>query len=299
MNKQQPNTLLLSVLQTSRPRFWMYTVGPYVLGTFLAAPNYQTFTKPLFWGLLSIFTLAANVLIYGVNDLADGDTDANNVKKEDYERLLEESGRRPILGFVLLSLILLLCCAIGQPLWTWGLMLAFIALSIGYSVKPLRFKARPALDSLSNILYAFPGFIAVSIWRPGATIPAVGVAAAWLWCMAMHTFSAIPDVTADREAGLQTTATWLGTRGALLYCCLCWLGSAVCTSYAFGSTHLGIVWAAAAFLVYAYMVVSCLIAGGDEQSTFKHYRFFPVINGFIGFGTTMIVLYLRWPVLRP
>jgi 4-hydroxybenzoate polyprenyltransferase len=39
--------------------------------------------------------------------------------------------------------------------------------------------------------------------------------------MAMHAYSAIPDIQADTDAKIQTTATVLGKYGTLIYCALC------------------------------------------------------------------------------
>ena len=38
----------------------------------------------------------------------------------------------------------------------------------------------------------------------------------------MHLFSAVPDIEADRAAGLATSATVLGTRGSLAVCAVLW-----------------------------------------------------------------------------
>ena len=36
--------------------------------------------------------------------------------------------------------------------------------------------------------------------------------------MAMHCYSAIPDIEPDKQAGLVTTAVYLGKQNSLLYC---------------------------------------------------------------------------------
>lgn len=277
----------------------MYTVGPYILGTFASAPSYSTFISPRFWIYLLVFVVAANVLIYGVNDLADTDTDRHNDKKGSYEVRLQKQQRAATVVACGLAFGTLVVSVIGQSMLTAVLMGIFLVLSIGYSVPPLRFKARPLFDSVSNVLYAMPGFIAASIWAPSSAIPVTAIAASWLWCMAMHTFSAIPDVTADKKAGLATTATWLGVRGALIYCGACWLGSAVLLGVTFLSFLYGVLFAAALGCTYLGMIASCLLRGASEKVAFDHYRIFPVINAAAGFGTTMVVLVMRWAQLHP
>jgi len=287
------------VVRISRPRFWMYTVGPYILGTFAAAPSYTTFVSARFWIYLLLFVIAANVLIYGVNDLADTDTDVHNDKKGSYEIRLQKQQRAATVVACGLAFGALVVAVVGQSVMTTGLMGIFLVLSIGYSVPPLRFKARPFFDSVSNVLYAMPGFIAASIWAPTSAIPVTAIAASWFWCMAMHTFSAIPDVTADKKAGLATTATWFGVRGALIYCGACWLGSAVLLGVTLSNVLYGVIWAVMLGFAYLGMIASCLLRGASEKVAFDHYRIFPVINAAAGFGTTMVVLAMRWPQLHP
>lgn len=277
----------------------MYTVGPYVLGTFASAPSYATFISARFWVYLLIFVIAANILIYGVNDLADTDTDKHNEKKGSYEVRLEKQQRTVTVVACGLALGTLVVAIVGQSMLTAVLMGIFIVLSIGYSVPPLRFKARPLFDSVSNVLYAMPGFIAASIWAPSSAIPSTAIAASWFWCMAMHTFSAIPDVTADQKAGLATTATWFGVRGAFFYCAACWLGSAVLLGVTLSSVLYGVIWAAILGCAYLGMITSCLVRGASEKVAFEHYRIFPIINAVAGFGTTMVVLAMRWAQLNP
>ena len=206
-----------------------------------------------------IFVVAANVLIYGVNDLADADTDRHNDKKGSYEVRLQKQQRSATVVASGLAFGTLVVSVIGQSMLTAVLMGVFLVLSIGYSVPPLRFKARPVFDSVSNVLYAMPGFMAAAIWAPTSAIPFTTIAASWLWCMSMHTFSAIPDVTADKKAGLATTATWLGVRGALIYCGLCWLGSAVLLGISLSGTLYGVIWAVVLGSAYLGMIASCLL----------------------------------------
>ena len=67
------------LLRVSRPRFWMYLLGPFMIA--LAATSLR---PPVEVWLLGLYlTLPANLLIYGVNDLFDVETDRLNPKKQD------------------------------------------------------------------------------------------------------------------------------------------------------------------------------------------------------------------------
>jgi len=41
--------------------------------------------------------------------------------------------------------------------------------------------------------------------------------------MAMHAYSAIPDIQADTEAEIKTVATLYGKTGTLIFCIVCYL----------------------------------------------------------------------------
>lgn len=51
--------------------------------------------------------------------------------------------------------------------------------------------------------------------------------ASWFWVIAMHCYSAIPDIQPDRQAGLNTTAVYLGKNKSLIYCAILYLLSAL------------------------------------------------------------------------
>jgi 4-hydroxybenzoate polyprenyltransferase len=163
-------------------------------------------------------------------------------------------------------------------------LLGFYALGAQYSAPPLRLKTTPVLDSLSNGLYILPGVLAY-LAVAGAFPPLLAVAGAWLWTMAMHTFSAVPDIAPDREAGIRTTATMLGERGALAYCGLCWLLAA-------GLMALVHPFLGAVFAVYPVFAVG---VGATDVAIDRAYWWFPVLNTLAGMVLTMggiwVILY--------
>ena len=110
--------------------------------------------------------------------------------------------------------------------------LGFAVFGIFYSAPP-RFKTKPILDSASNVLYIFPGALAFYLSGAQDLSPQL-FGAAWCWAMAMHAYSAVPDITADKSNGLQTVATLLGFRGTLFFCLMLY---ALATTLSF--SHLG------------------------------------------------------------
>jgi 4-hydroxybenzoate polyprenyltransferase len=303
-----PNAGSSHLLRTSRPRFWIYLLGPWLLGAFAGAADARDFLDWKFWiGCLG-FAFPANLFVYGVNDIHDTETDERNAKKTDdaagYERFLPRSEHRRMTAHILAwnipwTFALLVSSAFRSNWPGTGALLAFLFFSYGYSAPPIRAKARPIVDSIFNILYACPGFAAFFLmggrWDSGTGLV---LAAAWLWCMAMHAFSAVPDIDADREAGVETVATRLGRERTLLACGISYVLAAGFAGAALHDWWIALVALAAMGFAYAVLVGVALSKRAGDR-VFAVYRIFPAVNATVGFLLTMLVLLHRWPVLRP
>jgi 4-hydroxybenzoate polyprenyltransferase len=262
------------LLTLSRPRFWLYLAGPVVVGATYAATDPSALVAPPTLALFAYFLVPANVLLYGVNDVFDAEVDAANPKKEGREaRFTGETG---VVAVVAACGLLGLGLFAVVPRLAWPALAAFFALAVEYSAPPLRFKTTPLLDSASNGLYVLPGVVAYATVA-GRWPPALAVAGGWLWTMGMHTFSAVPDVEPDREAGIRTTATALGERWSYVYCGACWLGAAV----AFGllDHRLGL-------LLGAYPVAVGLVAASSVDVA-RAYWWYPALNTLVGAAMTV------------
>lgn len=275
-----PEKLSLSeMLRLSRPRFWMYLVGPFVVGLLIGArsPSDVLSWRAACFGFFFLFP--ANLFVYGVNDVYDFETDALNAKKDFYEARLRRSSRSRLLA-------LALCCALPflglsmlacRPLSS-AMMLLFLFLSHQYSAPPIRAKARPMLDSLFNGLYACPAFLGYFLLGGHALVWG-WVASAWCWTMAMHAYSAVPDIQADTEAGLSTTATLLGAAPTLLLCASLYALAALGSHGALG--WLSVVLGA----VYVGMIALSmrLSLSRGPQAVMQLYKYFPALNTLAGF----------------
>ncbi len=142
-----------------------------------------------------------------------------------------------------------------------------------YSAPPLRFKARPFLDSLSNAAYALPLVI----------VPlALGVTPVWpaaiglmAWSVAKHAFDAVQDIVEDRDAGIETTAVRLGARGTALWSGAWWIVSTAL----FAVVSLPV---AAVNLLIAGILVVSLLRHPTPETGHRLYRLsvaFPYIAG--------------------
>ncbi len=203
---------------------WINTVGPAVVGVWLAGFLWTWEVLPILLWL----TLPFNLLIYGTNDIFDQETDAKNPRKGTLEGArIRPDEVRPIWAAVVFTNIpflvyFLIFLPASATLW----MLLYAILFVGYSVPPLRFKARPFLDSLSNAAYAFPlVFVPLSLSEGVVWPAAIGLMA---WSAAKHTFDAVQDILEDRRAGIGTTAVRLGARGVVLWSGFWWILATVC-----------------------------------------------------------------------
>lgn len=262
------------LLRLSRPRFWLYTAGPVLVGVAYAADAVGDLLSPVSIALFAYFLLPANVYLYGVNDLFDRDVDEANPKKEDKEaRWRDDSLVTAVVaasGLVGLALFAL------TPRVAWPWLAGFFVLATQYSAPPLRFKTTPLLDSLSNGLYLLPGAAAYAVLA-GSHPPLLAVVGGWLWTMGMHTYSAIPDIDPDRAAGIQTTATWLGEEKTYAYCFACWALAAV--AFAGVDPRLG-----GLLGVYPLFLTGTV---ASDVAVDRAYWWFPVVNGVVGMALTM------------
>jgi 4-hydroxybenzoate polyprenyltransferase len=253
----------------SRPRFWLYLAGPVAVGAAFGASTPAQLFSPLALGLFAYFLLPANVYLYGVNDVFDATIDRSNPKKA--EREIRYRGRDPTPVAVLITGALGLGLIAVLPAVATPYVVGFLLLGAAYSAPPCRLKVRPPLDSLSNGLYVLPGGAAYATLA-GTHPPALVLIGAWLWTMAMHTFSAIPDIAPDRRAGIRTTATVLGARGALIYCGACWLLAAA---------TLGVLdWRGGLLLLVYPLLVAVWIL--RDVSIERAYWWYPAINTLVG-----------------
>jgi 4-hydroxybenzoate polyprenyltransferase len=270
------------LLRLSRPRFWLYLSGPVVVAVSYAADGPGELFSPLAVALFLYFTLPGNVLLYGVNDRFDADVDEHNPKKDE-GREVSYRGDSVVLGTIVGSGLLAFAFVPWLPPLGVVALVGWAVLSVEYSAPPLRFKTTPFLDSLSNGLYILPGVVAYAAIE-GVAPPATAVAGAWLWTMGMHTFSAIPDIEPDREAGIRTTATYLGSTRTYGYCVLTWVLAAL----AFALTH----WAfGLVLLLYPGLVFGILAVGVDVDEA---YWWYPAINTLVG---TVFTLGGLWVML--
>ncbi|NOT47594.1 MAG: prenyltransferase [Acidobacteria bacterium] len=271
------------LIQVSRPRFWLYVLGPYLVGLAAGASSRSDFASIAVAAFAVYFLFPANLLIYGVNDIFDFETDKLNPKKQDYELLVTPAERRGlVLAIAVLNVPFIIAAFFLNGVAIFA-MTGFLLLSVFYSAWPIRAKAIPIVDSMFNALYVMPGVFGYGIMT-GNLPPVLAMAAAFLWTMAMHAYSAIPDIASDRQAGVETVATFLGKYGTILFCSACYLGSAI-----FAFPLLGIFAGLFGLIYLTLMALS--VFGRNSSGIFGIYRHFPTINSAVGFFLFWFVAY--------
>lgn len=259
----------------SRPRFWFYVFGPYIVGLVAGVATRDELVNPIYVLFAIYFLFPANLLIYGVNDIFDYETDKLNEKKTTYEALVTPEKRTRLSMAIGVTNVPFLAFSVLGNLPAAVCSIAFAFFSFFYSAPPMRAKTKPFLDSAFNILYVMPGAFAYALVTSEFP-PAKVIIAGACWTAAMHAYSAIPDIDADREAGIKTIATLCGANLTLIICTILYLASAVIAAEYLGflSVSLG-----AAYLILMLASFRSVRTG----TIFKLYRAFPVINIFAGF----------------
>ncbi len=266
---------LITILKISRPRFWLYLAGTYLVGYSFGAENIYSLQNFNFIIHFLFFLIPANIFLYGINDIYDEDTDQFNQKKGTYEHKLQMDEKKNLkIALLLVVLIGVMVTVFQKDIKVQILFILFFALSYFYSSPPLRFKAKPLLDSASNILYGIPGIIAyVQVTN---TLPPLEVLIAiFCWTFAMHLFSAIPDIQADKKAKLLTTAILFGKRNSLLLCALLWTITSFVTISLTGSFT--------GFIGSIYPLIPIILITNEKIDLKKTYKIFPFINAIVGF----------------
>jgi 4-hydroxybenzoate polyprenyltransferase len=248
----------------------------YVLGTFLvgviSSGNlflYDDTTTLLLIAFGIFFSLPANVFIYGVNDIYDYQTDIYNDKKIKYESVLPLQKHRNLWNIMLSLLIpfLPLFFMVNGPAKL--ALLVFLFTGLFYSATPIRAKSKPPLDVLfSAIIYVSPALVGFFI-TGNTNIEWLAVFGGLIWAFGMQTYSAVPDIEADKKAGVNTLAIMLGEKNALWFCLVAYLISASIGFYYVG--YIAIVFG----LVYTVIV---LLSINNVSKLFKYYTYFPLIN---------------------
>ena len=272
----------------SRPLSWVNTAFPFAAAYVMAV---REIDLRLVVGTV-FFLIPYNLLMYGVNDVFDHESDLQNPRKGGVEGALLDRRlhRTTLVAALLLPLpFVAVLVAAGSPL-SWLVLAASLFAVLAYSVPVLRFKERPVLDSLtSSTHFVSPALYALVLaGQPIGRSAWLVLAAFFLWGAASQAFGAVQDIVADRAAGIGSIATVLGARATVRASLGCYLLA--------GLLVLATTWPGplAALLVLPYAAIVWpfrSVPDAAAESANRGWRQFLGANYAVGFLVTMLLIW--------
>jgi len=203
--------LVSRLVVSSRPISWVNTAFPFAVAYFLGTGNIDV---TLIVGAF-FFLIPYNLLMYGVNDVFDYESDLTNPRKGGLEGALLEPKYHAATLWISTSLAapFVIYLLVAGSLFSGALLLLVLFSVVAYSAKHLRFKEIPVLDSFTSALH-FIGPMLFGLALAGTSligeVVIMATIAFFLWGMASHAFGAVQDIRADKEASIASIATFFG-----------------------------------------------------------------------------------------
>ena len=269
----------------SRPISWPNTAFPFAAGYVVTGGSFGWF---LLVGAV-FFLIPYNLLMYGVNDVFDYESDIKNPRKGGIEGMREQRSFHPtILKACLVVTLpfiayLLIVGSILQNL-TLILLLFFV---VAYSLKGLRFKEIPLLDSLTSSIHFVGPLVYALTFTSFSGSSLVILAAFLLWGIASHALGAIQDIIPDRTGNISSIATVFGARNTLM------LVAALYAIAALLMTTLGIYGVLVSFVGLLYILNLAPLRHVTDKTSGQAnpaWRRFIWLNLFAGWIITMILI---------
>lgn len=281
---------LKEALVVSRPFWWLTTSVPFIVGALLADDK---FSIMLFIGAI-YFLIPYNLLLYGVNDIFDYETDIRNERKTGapHGSVLSRVKHPSLWRWIVAANapFLLYFMAVGN-IESMVFLIMMIYLALAYSVNGLRYKEIPFIDALtSGFHYASPFLFALFLFEsPNLWTPAF--AGFYFWAVGNHAFGAIQDIVPDREARLKSIATVLGAGKTMVFCFCAYVLAVIAPVLGYGVYGFA---AAAAIAPYFLVILTTFRFRKDARSIrFKQaWRKFVTLNYIVGGTCSLILIYL-------
>lgn len=203
------------LIMVSRPVSWVNTAYPFAVAYWLAGGTDIT----LLIVATLFFLIPYNLLMYGVNDIFDYESDIRNPRKGGIEGMREQRELHPAIA----KAVVLTTVPFVAYLFYYGTLVSNVVLAgvlffvVAYSIAKLRFKERPLVDSITSSLhFVGPAVFALSLTGfPAEATPYI--IAFFLWGMASHAFGAVQDILPDREGKIASIATVLSARKTVYF----------------------------------------------------------------------------------
>ena len=275
------------ILWSSRPLSWINTAFPFALAYYVTTEQVDS---NLIIGFL-FFLIPYNLLMYGVNDVFDYESDLRNPRKGGIEgALLDPKYHRPTLiaAFLLAAPFVVYLLLIGSLESNAWLMLVLFSV-IAYSVKGLRFKEIPFLDSVTSAMH-FVGPMWFGLALAGAQVDQTVLlisASFFLWGMASHAFGAVQDIKADKAAGIGSVATIIGARPTVVLAITMYLAAGAIALF------IGDRFSQAAVAAIPYLIVvgrELSITDENCERANRGWKWFIYLNFFAGAVVSALII---------
>ena len=288
--------MIARVIKASRPVSWINTAFPFAAGYLVLT---HALDARLVVGSL-FFLIPYNLLMYGINDVFDYESDLANPRKGGIEgdvvrdRFEARRVHRAIIWSSVITVVPFMTWLLTQGSMTARVTLVLVVAGVlAYSVPVLRFKERPFIDSLTSAMH-FVGPLLYAIVLTGTPLTSRDVWPIWVafiaWGMASHAFGAVQDVKADRAGGIRSVATVIGARSTV------WLALAL---YVAASAVLlilpwpGILAAALPLAYVASVARFARITDDTCENANRGWRTFLWLNQPVGFLVTVLII-IAW-----
>ena len=280
--------MLRQLTLASRPVSWVNTAYPFAAAYVMAT---REIDLVLVIGTL-FFLIPYNLLMYGINDVFDYESDLKNPRKGGVEGALLDRRlhRTTLVASVALPVpFVVYLVAVGSLAANLVLAVSLFAV-VAYSAPRLRFKERPVLDSLtSSTHFVSPALYGLVLAGQGIGTGAwLVLAAFFLWGAASQAFGAVQDIEADREGGIASIATVLGARTTVRLSLAAYLAAGVLMLLTPWPGPLG------ALLVLPYVAIVWPFRSVDDAgaaASNRGWRQFLGANYAVGFLVTMLLIW--------
>lgn len=274
-----------TLLLVSRPISWLNTAYPFAAG-YLASGG--TLNATFFIGTI-YFLIPYNLLMYGVNDVFDYESDIRNPRKGGIEGAREQKSLHPtiIWSATLANIPFLLWMLLTGNFISAIVLLTLLFFVVAYSAAKLRFKEIPVLDSVTSSAH-FVGPLIYALTLTSFSITQLPfVIAFFLWGVASHAFGAVQDIIPDREAKLKSIATFFGAKATVITAlCLYIVSSFIVIYTGLPNSIIGLFGLLYALNILPYVNIN------DENSaaTNNAWRRFIWLNLITGFVITLVLI---------
>ncbi len=272
----------------SRPVSWVNTAYPFAAGYLVGSGNLNW----LFAVGTLYFLIPYNLLMYGVNDVFDYESDIKNPRKGGIEGMREQKAFHPTILRVALwgNLPFVLYIMLHTNSAERLVFMALLFFVIAYSVAGLRFKEKPVLDSITSSIH-FVGPLVFALTLTGwDKLYTPYVMAFFLWGIASHALGAVQDIIPDRKASIGSIATHCGARSTTRLAFILYLAASVIVLIQnTASVAVGVAGLAYAVNIGRYLTITDTKSGAINRA----WRRFIWLNLFTGFVITITLIAVK------